>query len=88
MVIGIDIYCGNEAPVKGHAIDTMLRTFRLQICRVSEKEIAEADILIRPDYEPASLFDAVSLGERDAAIEAGYRAAQRVLPALLALRLQ
>lgn len=82
VVIGIDIYCGKETPVKGHAIDTMLRTFRLQICRVSEREIAEADILIRPDFEPASLFDAVSLGERDAAIEAGYRAVHVALPAL------
>lgn len=79
VVIGIDIYCGKNPALKGHAIDTILRTFRLQGCTLSEKEIAEADFLIRPDFEPAS---PTSFDQRDEAILAGYRAMQAVIPRL------
>jgi NTE family protein len=79
IVIGIDIYCGNDTIPKGHALDTMLRTFRLQSCKLSEKEAAEADFLIRPSFEPAS---PTSFSQRDEAIQAGYRAAQAIMPAL------
>lgn len=79
VVIGIDIYCGKSPALKGHAIDTILRTFRLQGCSLSEKEIAEADFLIRPDFEPAS---PTSFDQRDEAILAGYRAMQTVIPRL------
>lgn len=79
VVIAIDIFCGSRPDLKGHALDTILSTFRLQSCLLSEAEIAEADILIRPDYEPAS---PISFAGREQAIEAGYRAAQRAMPAL------
>lgn len=82
VVIAIDIYCGNPPALKDHALDTMLRTFRLQSCAISAREIAEADILIRPAHEPASLVDAMHFGGREAAIEAGYQATQAILPAL------
>ena len=79
VVIGIDIYCGKNPALKGHAIDTVLRTFRLQGCALSATEIAEADFLIRPDFEPAS---PTSFDDRDEAILAGYRAMQAVIPRL------
>ena len=79
VVIGIDIYCGKNPALKGHAIDTVFRTFRLQGCTLSEPEINEADFLIRPDFEPAS---ATSFDQRDEAILAGYRATQALLPGL------
>lgn len=82
VVVAIDIYCGSPPALKGHALDTMLRTFRLQSCAISAQEIAEADLLIRPTHEPAGLMDAMHFGGRDAAIEAGYQATQAVLPAL------
>jgi NTE family protein len=81
MVIGIDIYCGHDAALKHHAVDTVLKTFRLQSCRLSEHESAEADFLIRPAFEPAS---ATSFAQSDEAVMAGYRAARAVLPALKA----
>jgi NTE family protein len=82
VVIAIDIYCGSPPALKGHAIDTMLRTFRLQSCAISARETAEADLLIRPAHEPAGLVDAMHFGGRNAAIEAGYQATQAIIPAL------
>ncbi|MFP8777808.1 patatin-like phospholipase family protein [Hydrogenophaga sp. RWCD_12] len=79
VVIGIDIYCGKNPALKGHAIDTILRTFRLQGCTLSETEIHEADFLIRPDFEPVS---PTSFDQRDDAILAGYRSMQAVIPSL------
>lgn len=84
VVIGIDIYCGTEPPPRGHALDTMLRTFRLQSCTLSTPEMVEADVLIRPRFEPDN---PISFAQRDAAIRAGYEAARAALPALKA-RLQ
>ncbi len=81
LVIGIDIYCGHDAALKQHAVDTVLKTFRLQSCRLSEHESAEADFLIRPAFEPAS---ATSFAQSDEAVMAGYQAARAVLPALKA----
>lgn len=80
VVIGIDIYCGKNPALKGHAVDTVLRTFRLQGCTLSDAEIREADFLVRPDFEPAS---PASFDQRDEAIDAGYRATQAVIPALM-----
>ena len=79
LVVGVDIYCGNEASPKGHAVDTLLKSIRLQSCRISEPEMREADVLIRALFEPSS---ATSFSERERAIEAGYRAAAAIVPAL------
>jgi len=79
IVVAVDIYCGEHPPPKGNAIDTVLKTFRLQSCLISDAEIREADILIRPDFEPDS---PISFSQREEAIKAGYRATQAVLPAL------
>jgi len=81
LVVGIDIYCGNGAALKHNALDTLLKTFRLQSCRLSEGESAEADFLIRPGFEPAS---DTSFAQSDEAVMAGYQAAQIILPELKA----
>lgn len=81
LVVGIDIYCGNDVALKQNALDTVLKTFRLQGCRLSQGESAEADFLIRPAFEPAS---DTRFAQSDEAIMAGYRAAQAMLPELRA----
>jgi NTE family protein len=81
VVIAVDIFCGRIPPLKGNAVDTVLATLRLQSCLLSKDEIASADILIRPDFEPD---DPVSFTQRDLAIEAGYRATREALPAIRA----
>lgn len=81
LVIAIDIYCGPHPAPRANALDTLLKTFRLQSCLLSQAEIAAADILIRPVFEPTS---PVSFAQRDAAITAGYLAAQAAIPALKA----
>jgi NTE family protein len=80
IVIAVDIFCGRTPPLKGNA-DTVLNTLRLQSCLLSKDEIASADILIRPDFEPD---DPVSFAQRDLAIEARYRATREALPAIRA----
>jgi NTE family protein len=79
VVIGIDIFCGHRPALKQHALDTMIRTLRLQSCLLSSPEIAEADVLIRPQFEPAN---ATSFSQREAAVRAGYDAARAMLPML------
>jgi hypothetical protein len=81
VVIAVDIYCGKHPALRGNALDTVLKTFRLQSCLLSDAEIAEADILIRPEFEPDN---PVSFAQRDAAIMAGYRSAAAAIPALKA----
>jgi NTE family protein len=81
LVIAIDIYCGKPLPLRGNAVDTVFRSFRLQSCTLAAVESTEADFLLRPDFEPAS---AMSFAQRDAAIDAGYQAMKRMLPALRA----
>ncbi len=81
VVIAVDIYCGKHPALRGNALDTVLKTFRLQSCLLSDAEIAEADILIRPEFEPDN---PVSFAQRDAAIRAGYRSAAAAIPALRA----
>lgn len=81
VVIAVDIYCGKHPALRGNALDTVLKTFRLQSCLLSDTELAEADILIRPEFEPDS---PVSFAQRDAAIMAGYRSAAAAIPALKA----
>ena len=82
VVLAIDIYCGNEPPLKDNAIDTLVRTLRLQNCKISADETATADFVVRPAHEPDGMLDALHFGARDAAIEAGYLATRAVLPAL------
>ena len=81
IVIAIDIYCGTHPAPRANAIDTLLKTFRLQSCLLSQAEIADADILIRPEFEPTN---SVSFAQRDEAIMAGYLAARAVMPTLKA----
>jgi NTE family protein len=79
IVIGVDIYCGTETLPKGHALDTMLRTFRLQSCTLSASEMTESDVLIRPRFKPDN---PISFAQRDTAIQAGYEAAIAAFPAI------
>jgi NTE family protein len=81
VVIAVDIYCGKQpAPVAG-MFYTTLHTFRLQTCALSAAEATEADILIRPEFEPESFRNFKS---RQHAIDMGYKAAQAMLPELKA----
>jgi NTE family protein len=81
VVIAVDIYCGRHPAPRGNALDTVLKTLRLQSCQLSNAETAEADILIRPGFEPDS---PVSLAQRDEAIMAGYQATKAMIPELRA----
>jgi NTE family protein len=81
IIIAVDIYCGGHPALRGNAVDTVLKTFRLQSCLLSNAEAAEADILIRPGFEPDS---PVSLAQRDEAIMAGYQATKAMIPELRA----
>lgn len=82
IVVGVDIYCGNIPQPKDNALNTVLLAFRHQSCTASKKELAEADILIQPEYEPQNF---ISLSEKEVAIEAGYTAMKKRLPELIAL---
>lgn len=81
IVVAVDIFCGRIPPLKQNAVDTVLNTLRLQSCLLARDEIASADILIRPDFEPD---DPVSFSQRDAAIAAGYAAAKAAIPEIQA----
>jgi NTE family protein len=81
VVVAVDIFCGRIPPLKGHAVDTVLNTLRLQSCLLSKAEIGSADILIRPEFEPD---DPVSFSQRDRAIAAGYEATRKVIPEIRA----
>lgn len=81
VVLAVDIYCGDQQALKGTAVDTVMKTFRLQGCLLNREEAAEADFLIRPRFEPAS---ATSFEQRDEAIMVGYREMKAILPELKA----
>ena len=81
IVVAVDIFCGQIPPLKQNALDTVLNTLRLQSCLLARDEIASADILIRPDFEPD---DPVSFAQRDRAIAAGYEATRRAIPQIRA----
>ncbi len=85
IVIGIDILCTRFPYAQDDGIHAMLSTFRLQSCKIGAEEMAEADLLIRPDFEPES---EISLASGDAGIEAGYAAMKAALPQLKALMQQ
>jgi len=79
VVVAVDIYCGGHVKLKGTAVDTVMKTFRLQSCLLNREEAAEADFLIRPSFEPAS---PTSFEQREEAAAAGYREMKALLPAL------
>lgn len=81
VVIGVDIYCDDIKARHDNMAMTMLSTFRLQSCVIAKGELGEADVLIRSSYDPGSV---ARFGDLDAAIEAGYKATQAVLPQILA----
>lgn len=79
VVLAVDIYCGNSHELDTGAIDTLLATMRLQSCKLSALEAKEADILLRPGFEPA---DPQNFDGREEAIAAGYAAAKAIIPRL------
>lgn len=81
VVVAVDIFCGRIPQLKGNALDTVFNTLRLQSCLLSQAEIASADVLIRPEFEPE---DPVSFSQRDRAIAAGYEATRKAIPEIRA----
>ena len=79
VVVAVDIYCGGHGTSKGTAIDTVMKTFRLQSCLLNKEEASEADFLIRPSFEPDS---ATSFKQREEAAAVGYSEMKALLPAL------
>lgn len=77
-VIAIDIYCGNQPTPKFNAVDTVVQAVRLQSCTLGRDDMAEADMLVRPEFEPKN---PLSFRERQAAIDAGYHAMKAMLDA-------
>ncbi len=76
VVLAVDIYCGSYPAIDAGAIDTLLATMRLQSCQLSAIEAAEADILLRPRFEPK---DPQNFDSRDEAIAVGYAATKAIL---------
>ncbi|GAB3486769.1 patatin-like phospholipase family protein [Marinomonas epiphytica] len=79
IVIAVDIYCGNQPSAEVTSMKMQLAAFRLLACRLSEPEIQSADILVRPNYEPA---EAGLFSDKSAAIQAGYDAMMAQMPQL------
>jgi len=77
VVIGVDIYCGRELTADQGSMRTAYNVFRLQSCTLNLPNERAADVLIQPEFEPASVsrFDV-----RSQAIEAGYRATVSKIP--------
>lgn len=81
-VIAVDIYCGNQPEPELSSTRMLLSTFRLLSCTLAQSEIASADIIISPDFEPEknSLFSS-----KEMAIEAGYQATLAEMPNIIKL---
>jgi len=77
VVIAVDVFCSRNPPLRGNAVETLLKAVRLQSCLISEAETQSAEVLIRPEFEPD---DPVSFAHRDAAIAAGYAVALAAVP--------
>jgi NTE family protein len=77
VVIGVDIYCGKIRQPKERMMNILVNATRVQSCKISEYEVADADLLIRPEYEPESYgnFDS-----KEESIQAGYEATKAMLP--------
>jgi len=77
VVIGVDIYCGRELNADQGSMRTAYNVFRLQSRTLNLPNERAADVLIQPDFEPASVsrFDV-----RGQAIDAGYRATVAKIP--------
>ncbi|MFC3149919.1 patatin-like phospholipase family protein [Litoribrevibacter euphylliae] len=82
IVIAVDVYCGSNYKDISTASRLLYSAFRIQSCRIAESEMANADLLIQPDFEPSNF---ASFDSRDEAIEIGYQAAKGQLKALRSL---
>lgn len=78
-VVGVDIYCGEQHYSAENALRVLLASSRLQSCTLAVADQQAADVLIQPNFEPQ---DAKSFAEREQAIEAGYQATLKALPAI------
>jgi NTE family protein len=81
-VIAVDIYCRSPRAEGRGALAIAGRALQGQNCRLAAPEIAEADVLIAPAVRVASLSDR---DEHEAAVQAGYLAAQAALPRIRAM---
>lgn len=82
-VIAVDIYCAGPRSDGLGALAVFGRAMQGQNCRLAATETAEADLLIAPAVRVPGLD---SEADREAAIEAGYRAARAALQPWLGLR--
>lgn len=86
IVIGVDVYCGNffkrlERGKDKEAITALIyHVTRLQTCMLSKPELHSADFVISPDFEPSNIG---SFAEREASVQAGYDATQKIIPDIL-----
>ena len=78
IVIAVDIYCTGPQDDSLAAPAVLLRVMRVQSCRVSAQEMAEADLLIAP---PVSVSGLSAKDEQEGAIRAGYDATKAALAA-------
>ena len=77
VVVGVDIYCGRALTADEGSMRTAYNVFRLQSCTLNLPNERAADVLIQPEF---AMPRGGRLEMRDAAIEAGYRAARAKLP--------
>ncbi|WP_020407505.1 patatin-like phospholipase family protein [Hahella ganghwensis] len=75
-VIAVDIYCGNQKTDTDTSGRILLSTFRMQSCKLGEADLAAADIVIQPEFEPENYG---SFSSKADAIEAGYQATMKQL---------
>lgn len=80
VVIGVDIYCHSPRTTGSSFLTTLAKVAQTQTCLVSRTEMSEADVLITPSV---SVTDMKSTAQRNEAIQAGYKATQKALPAIL-----
>lgn len=85
VVIGVDVYCGNfpnrlkdsNSNDGQEGLGTMLYyVSRLQTCALNKSEFESADFSISPDFEPKAFR---SFKEKELAIEAGYKATNKLI---------
>ncbi|OZG74128.1 hypothetical protein BTA51_03640 [Hahella sp. CCB-MM4] len=83
IVIAVDIYCGNQSSDTSNTGRLLLNTFRMQSCKLSEPDLAMADVVIQPSFEPENQGSFESKAE---AIEAGYQAAIKQIDRIKSLQ--
>lgn len=79
IIVAIDVYCGKNPPIEDGMLSTGYAAYKIQSCAVAKYEANEADIVIRPNFEPK---DIGSFDSREASIDAGYQAAKSIIPKL------